>query len=184
MSKNRNKRKYNNEKDRNITSQSSNSNDTITIQRTCKVGEVNVNNVKYTIESYKEALERFYNMKDKGADIFFGNSNPYEHFDFKRFIHLDVVTCCTITKIEDDCVEFKFSDKDILNMLRELIKNDSSSVQVQMRYTGNFIKKENNIKLYSIVNIFAFDIIVKGDYEYKTYPDYLAIKESKEINNE
>lgn len=192
--RNRNKRKpnnnYNSKKNVNVVQsfneksndsslqEDSNCEEIIKIKRTCKVGDININKVKYTIESYKDALERFHD-KSKCVDIFFGNDNPYEYFDFKRFMHVEN-TCCTIVKIDDEYVEFKCKDNDILNMIKENIGN----TRVHMRYTGNFIKEANDIKLYSVVNIFAFDIIIKGDYPYKTYSEYLIHKKEMENINE
>ena len=145
----------------------------VVVMRVCNVGEVNVNGSRYTVDSYKKALEEF-NSKVSRSEIFFGPANPYNEFDYKRFRTVNPDNCCAdIVEIKDDCVVYKVPNKDMYDIIKKAVEKGTANVQ--LRYFGSFIKQEfDNVKLYMINRIVSFDIMLKDEYPFKNYIEFIS----------
>lgn len=177
MSRRRNNRKPNNNVSANSNTANVNTEEQtqiVTIMRACAPGEVNINGVKYTIDSYKKALEEFKSAVSR-SEIFFGITNPYNEFDYKRFRVADPDSCCAdIVEIKDDCVVYEIPDKKLYDIIKQALEDGIANVQ--MRYFGTAVDKEkdsDDSRLYIINKIVGFDIMIKGEYPFKNYIEFV-----------
>lgn len=154
----------------------SNGNNILRIKRKCKPGNTNTYGIIYTVNSYNEVLKNdiipLINKRLLSSEVFFGNNNPYDDFDDKRFYLIDARNsiCNRIVNVSDEYVDVEFSNIDLFNIIKENIDN----AFMEMRYIGK-IDDANNYtvpKVYNIIKIVAFDIVVKGKFPYNNYIEF------------
>lgn len=158
----------------------------IRIRRKCKAGNVNVNGAIYTMDSYRDVMNKdilpLVDKKLLSSEIFFLGENPYSSFDAARFqtIYLPNSYCNKIVNISDEYIDVEITDESLLNLIRQSINKNKYSVDAQMRYYGEFDRYDFDVRLYKVTKIITFDIHIYGNYPYKDYNEYIMFnKEDK-----
>lgn len=154
--------------------------------RVCKIGTPNVNGILYEEKSYRTALEELCKFGTVfGEVIITKESNFYSmlNINWNRYTHINPSNSIRVCEVDDECVSYYIKDKKFAEFIKEQIANGTQIVSC-MRMIGKAIedgsRKDQNV--YEIIKIIGFDLLIKEDFEFTTYSDFIRKELIKNLN--